>query len=439
MQSKVYAVMEYHDQPLQFINRYYFQIKIEEDDTIYNIMSMMAALPFAIFFTFFLVAIRFILPMIAALLMKLSKAKLKEVKSKMEHFMQPQCKNHKLKTLLETDQQTLYLIKVSIKSDDAKRIADMKKSNTEYVQQILKENNSKYNFYIIDLPGIIHSKWKVSELSICILSIIINAALFAFHIVSGVKLIKYGSTILKDSSVPIVHLILSLLIIIFVYLFTITSCIYKCYKHRKFNIRLLAATSITVNISHLVIYYMPYMLLAFIYNPLQTCTIYSVLVIYVLCGYLVVWGCLQMHSIVREGETDASDETDASNETDNANNLCGSINKKFTVFAINFFTIGLSMVVIYFSFIIVYALTLGSFNDFGVIQNLLPPLLIGLLTFLVIKPTYIKAKQRFNLDSDGQIVKLLLEENCKEAIQQEISPRETNDDDNHHTITSNTS
>ena len=64
LQSKVYAVMEYHDQPLQYINRYYFQIKIEEDehyDTISIIMNMMAVLPLAIFFTFFLVAIRYIL------------------------------------------------------------------------------------------------------------------------------------------------------------------------------------------------------------------------------------------------------------------------------------------------------------------------------------------------------------------------------------------
>ena len=175
------------------------------------------------------------------------------------------------------------------------------------------------------------------------------------------------------------------------------------------------------------------MLLTFIYNPLQTCTIYSVLVIYILCGYLLLWGCLQICNIAKEGETDGSDETD------NANNLCGSINKKLTVFVIYFFTGGLSMVVIYFSFIIVYALTLGSFNEFGVIQNLVPPLLIGLLTFLVVKPTYIKAKQSFNLDSDGQIAKLLLEEYCKEAIQHEISTGETNDDDNHHTTTSNTS
>ena len=82
---------------------------------------------------------------------------------------------------------------------------------------------------------------------------------------------------------------------------------------------------------------------------------------------------------------------------------------------------------------------MGSFNDFGVIQNLVPPLLIGLLTYFVVKPTYIKTKQRFNLDSDGQIAKMLLEEYCKEAIQHEIHHKEIKDDNNHSAITSNTS
>ena len=133
----------------------------------------------------------------------------------------------------------------------------MKNKNTTYVQQILKESSSKYNFYIINFPGIIHNKWKFSETSKK-LSIIINAALLAFHIVSAVQ---YGNTVLKDSSVSIIHLILSLFIIIFVYLFTIIYCIYKYWHHKEdFNITLLAATSVTGNISHLVIYYVPYML-----------------------------------------------------------------------------------------------------------------------------------------------------------------------------------
>ena len=40
LQSKVYAVMEYHDQPLQYINRYYFRAKTEGDDH-YDVINFM--------------------------------------------------------------------------------------------------------------------------------------------------------------------------------------------------------------------------------------------------------------------------------------------------------------------------------------------------------------------------------------------------------------
>ena len=228
-QSKVYAVMEYHDQPLEYINRCYFHIKTAEDehyDIIQTIMSMMAVLPISIFWAFFIIAIRYILPMITALLIKLSKTKLKEVKSEMEQFKQSQSQNLNVRTILESDQQEVYLIKVLICSDNAEKIADMENKNTEYAQQILKESSNEYNFYIINLLGIIHSKWEVSEKSLFLLSIIINVTLIAFHIVSGVKLIMYGDAILKDSkdsdedhsSVPILHLAFSLFIIIIAYI-----------------------------------------------------------------------------------------------------------------------------------------------------------------------------------------------------------------------------
>ena len=68
--------------------------------------------------------------MIAALMMKLSKVKLKEVKSEMEKLMQIESqseKNLKVITLVESDQQKVYLIKVSISYNDAEKITDMQK------------------------------------------------------------------------------------------------------------------------------------------------------------------------------------------------------------------------------------------------------------------------------------------------------------------------
>ena len=107
--------------------------------------------------------------------------------------------------------------------------------------------------------------------------------------------------------------------------------------------------------------------------------------------------------------TDANNETDASYKTDKYN-LCSNDCKHLNNTIIGWFTIGLPFAVVYFSFLIVYALSLGSFDDFGVIQNFVPPLLIGLLTYFVVKPAYKEAIQRFNPVSDDQIAKFFKED-----------------------------
>ena len=75
------------------------------------------------------------------------------------------------------------------------------------------------------------------------------------------------------------------------------------------------------------------------------------------------------------------------------------------MFYIVFFCLGTGMVlaIVYFSAAIIYVLTLGSLNDFEVIQNLVPPLLIGVVTYFVFKPTYKQAKQKINLDDVSRI------------------------------------
>ena len=64
-------------------------------------------------------------------------------------------------------------------------------------------------------------------------------------------------------------------------------------------------------------------------------------------------------------------------------------------------------------------LTLGTLNDFEAIQNLVPPLLIAVLTYFVVKPTYKQAKQKMNLDEEIRIEKLL-EEHTRENTENDI-------------------
>ena len=181
---------------------------------------------------------------------------------------------------------------------------------------------------------------------------------------------------------------------------------------------------------------MPYMLLAFIYNPLQTSVTYLALGVYIFCGYMLCWvtreAILAYKSSLIGQKSETSDETDYA--IDNTYDLCtfkGNKISKFIIFLILFLSgQGLLAGVVYFSVVIFYILTLGSFDDFEVIQNLLPPLLIGVLTYFVAKPTFRQAKQKFSFDSDDHIVKLKLlkEEIFKEGMQCEIDHKKINDD-----------
>ena len=339
-------------------------------------------------------------------------------------------------------------MRVSTGSNHDEELAGMKERNAPYIQQTSKSD--RFTFYIINLPGNIHSQWKISEIPVFIVSIIINIGLLIIHIVSVWELVKYDneffntdtSSNTNDSSetnnslsdIAIFHFIFSFPLIIVTYISTGLLCFRKVKqflsekdinKETRRDISFLfASTSITVNIIYLVSFYMPYILLAFIYNPIQTSIIYLGLGIWVLCGYFFIWalvsicigGCTNANkksnasdeTNVNE-ENNADDETNANNKTvvnDNKYNLCSGHHKQLNNIIIALSVVGLPSVVMYFSFIIVYALTLGSFDDFGIIQNFVPPLLVGLITFFAVKPAYREAKQRFNLVNDDQIKKL---------------------------------
>ena len=165
---------------------------------------------------------------------------------------------------------------------------------------------------------------------------------------------------------------------------------------------------------------MPYMLLAFVYNPLQTCVTYLALGLYVLSAYLLFWAIqypfTSYINFIKSGITvydlipflrfyAPQSYTDRGNDIKPVLGICMFIS--YTVLVL--LGTGMVLAVFYFSAAIIYVLTLGSLNDFEVIQNLVPPLLIGVLTYFVVKPTYKQAKQKINLDDESDIEKLLKE------------------------------
>ena len=303
LQSKVYAVMAYHDQPLQYISKYYFRTKAGGDDhydVIYTIMSLMGALPFALWIGFIMLAIVFIFPQVSTLVIKLSLAKLKKVEICMKKLSKAGNEVKILKLTEGENENGVYLVELKSTVYE-QELSEMIKTNGAYVKDECKK-------YMIDLSA--SNKWRIREMPLLCLSIFLNIALFAFHIFSTVEIIKYRNDVLQshqdsgnDHSSSLIAITLSFITIVVTYISGVIISVYRLCKEgfdtkslvvskstkEPLNLRTLAAMFVTMNIIHIVCYFMPYMLLAFIYNPLQTCVTYLALGLYVLCAYLLFW------------------------------------------------------------------------------------------------------------------------------------------------------
>jgi len=147
---------------------------------------------------------------------------------------------------------------------------------------------------------------------------------------------------------------LSILITIIIILLwpALLLCANKVTK-KEFVI-LITASLISANIMFVGIYFLPYMLLAFISDPLQTASAYVMVFLLAICGYLT---CFSLVTIVK----------------------CVGLPIPFIFLAIVLCT-G------YFFAILIYMLTLGSYRDFQPLRNLLLPLIIVMFTYLVFKP-----------------------------------------------------
>ena len=430
--------MEYHDQPLQYINRYYFRTQTEGDDhydVIYIIMNLMGALPLGLWIGFIMLAVIFIFPQISTLLIKLSLA----------HFIKENeagDKGIQVKKLTEGEnkngKQEVYLVEV--KSTTYKEeLLEMTKIY-DYVRKVEDQ------YYMIILSA--SNKLKIHEISLLFLSIFLNIALFAFHILSVFEINKYVSEVNNNHSFIFAANSITFCFIMVTYSSAVVISVYRFHKggfeikslvvakDRSLNFRFLAAISITINIIHIVCYFMPYMLLAFIYNPLQACVTYLALGLYVVGAYLLFWivkYCITSykrlvnshttdHALIRFLRFYAARSYTENLESFDGNGLRRQHYKCIFIFHIALFFLGYGIVfaVVFFSAAIIYVLTLGSLNDFEVIQNLVPPLLIGVLTYFVVKPNYKQAKQKINLDDESHIEKLF-----KEVTKEDIESKDT--------------
>ena len=346
--------MEYHDQPLQFISNHFFQVKSKGDAKYKIIVRIIKALTYLPLT---------LMPFISCL--------------------------------------TITYICPLISC---------------YVNQY-SEANEKDEFFQIPGQTDMHlmqtkitKKWKTLHL-VCLFltSFVVNMNLLELHIYSAVKLIEYGNEILHEEEflfgpsgyhyLPYMHAKLSYFLVGTLLILAIGYSIIYVYKHKK---SVFIATSISVNVIYILCYFFPTMLLAFLHDPLLT--IFSCFMAIAGIGiiYAMIWsfGLSLLTNIV----------------TTLIPWPHTWLSLKVLIYSSIVSTAAYS--IFHLLVLIDNVIELGSFSDFQALQNdMLLPVLMGLLSLLIVKPAYkyaskyanikkvVKDEERNNIISDHQVDK----------------------------------
>ena len=241
---------------------------------------------------------------------------------------------------------------------------------------------------------------KATIFRISFASVFLTFALFAFHITAGVKLIQYGNEVLyqhedynpsggslnddaehreSHHSIAIGYVVVSLffgVIIIFALIFLQLLIIY--YGFRKLNtdqtspifsdseiLAVFAQVSLGGFVGYLGFYFVPYMILAFINDPIKTTFIYMMGALFILCFYVTIKGLFGCYSA-------------------SASSSQLKLLKKLELS----FALGSATSLAYFLIIVIFLFMLGHFNDFQAVHNLTLPILVVLVPVLVLRPLY---------------------------------------------------
>lgn len=321
--------MQYHDQPIQFISNPYFQVKSEDDAKYKTVLHMMKALTYLP---------STLMPLISFLII---------------FYVYP-------------------LISCYIKQYSEK----IEKDKFFYMKQLTHAE-------IQLMQEKFTQKWKSFHLiRLFLTSAVINMLLVRLHIYSAAKFISYGNEILHDEEfligpsgnhyLPYMHAALSYFVFTVMFVIAIGFCIYKRTRNS------LITTSITVNIVYTLCYFSPTMLLAFFHDPLLTifnCIMVIAIIfsIYTLISTVLTLGLMLLSKSVDKLIPKAQ------------------LHLKVILYSIIVYTAGYSLL----SVIVLVdgVISLGSFSDFKALQNdMILPLLVGLLTLFVVKPAHKYAK-----------------------------------------------
>ena len=180
-----------------------------------------------------------------------------------------------------------------------KRIDDVK------VVEVDKQLNVDSGIVPIQLKDANHYKKPLHMKPLTFTGVGIFMGCFVIHIFSIMAFIQYGNEGLSSENyhniIPIVHAGLSLLAIGAGFILTTTLLIIRISKSKngpKTPIQIPAAM-ISVNCIYIGCYFLPYMLLALIHQPLLTTFTYLKLALLIVCIYLI---CLEYMQVLQAQE-----------------------------------------------------------------------------------------------------------------------------------------
>ena len=225
----------------------------------------------------------------------------------------------------------------------------------EHFQEYL---NSHFNneYFIASLKKIV-----------LIISIFLNMAFVTFHILAIIRLFEYSYEINEENNVgaavipPLLHTLLSLLALLLSALLTI-------YKIRSWKIDI----ALIMNLVYLA-YFFPYMLLAFIDNPMQALFVYILQVIAVAFFLLLFVSLSSIRYILKSKER-----------------------SKYSILYVAFFS---SFYLVYLFICIILLLTLGGFNNFEELRTLFWPI-TGVIILAVVGYYFKKVREKFQPNSN---------------------------------------
>lgn len=222
-------------------------------------------------------------------------------------------------------------------------------------------------FYLMYFSDNTYSKVIANLPSVLVISVAVNLTLLSVHVLAIKEGYSYEKEIFHFLGVFAIQIFFFFAGIPLISFISIASTAHYHKKNKTDKLHSLVVASIIVNMMYLGCIFSPYMLLAFINDPLQTTFFYLVIVALIACAYLSV---LPFTKCCSSGFTKA-----------------GLAQAGFIkTLKLGYFALSLAVSAVFIIVVLLFIVTLGSFNDFEEINNLLLPLLVGMFGILIIQP-----------------------------------------------------